>query len=193
VDLTIRVSTCQRVVRAARPLERDGKLRLAAAWKHAEPQLRRLAERLCRDRADAADLVQDALLRAATLGMPTDVRNPCAWLTTILHNLFVDRCRADARKPAHEMLCDAHEAAVQHDDRDPEPAWGELTIDDVRAALPALDRIYRDVYIMHTFERRSYEAIAARLEIDRVTVGTRLSRARRMLREVLSGRRGNKP
>jgi len=193
VDLTIRASTCPRVVRAARPLEREGALRLAAAWKHAEPQLRKLAERLCRDRSDAADLVQDAFLRAATLGMPTDVRNPCAWLTTILHNLFVDRCRADARKPAQETLCDAHEAAVHDDDRDPEPAWGQLTVDDVRAALPELDRIYRDVYVMHTFEGRSYEAIAARLEIDRVTVGTRLSRARRMLRKVLSGRRENQP
>ena len=46
---------------------------------------------------------------------------------------------------------------------------------------------------MYTFERRSYEAIAARLGVDRVTVGTRLSRARKRLREVLSNRRETKP
>lgn len=162
-------------------------MRLAATWKHAEPQLRRLAERLCRSPADAADLVQDTFVRAARTSAPSDVRNPCAWLTTILHNLFIDRCRAEARRPVQEALDDAHEAIADLEDRD-EPPWGELTVEDVRTALSELDPIYRDVYMMHTFEARSYEAIAARLKIDRVTVGTRLSRARKMLREVLSRR-----
>lgn len=168
-------------------------MRLAATWKHAEPQLRKLAARLCRGKADAADLLQDTFERAAKLGISADVRNPCAWLTTIMHNLFIDRCRSDARKPAQEALCDAHESIMQPGEPEDEPPWAELTIEDVRAALPEIDRIYRDVYVMHSFEGRTYEAIAARLKIDRVTVGTRLSRARRMLREVLSRRRENKP
>ena len=168
-------------------------MRLAATWIHAEPRLRKIADRLCRSTADAADLVQDTYVRAAKIGMPEDVRNPCAWLTTIMHNLFVDACRASARKPVQETLGDAHEALLQQDDPVEEPPWGTLTVDDVRAVLPQLDRIYREVYVLHTFEGRSYEAIAARLKIDRVTVGTRLSRARRMLREVLSRRRENKP
>ena len=168
-------------------------MRLAATWKHAEPRLRKLADRLCRGTADAADLLQDTYERAAKTGMPEDIGNPCGWLTTIMHNLFVDRCRANARKPVQETLGDAHEAIVQNDDPAEEPPWGTLTIDDVRAVLPQLDRIYREVYELHTFKGRSYEAIAARLKIDRVTVGTRLSRARKMLREVLSRRRENKP
>jgi RNA polymerase sigma-70 factor (ECF subfamily) len=167
-------------------------MRLAATWKHAEPQLRRLAERMCRSRADAADLVQDTFVRAAKVGIPIEVRNPSAWLTTTMHHLFIDRCRAEARKPTQEPLSVVHEGVVQYQ-REPEPAWCELSIDDVHAALPELEPIYREVYAMYTFEHRSYEAIAARLGIDRVTVGTRLSRARRMLREVLSKRRETKP
>jgi RNA polymerase sigma-70 factor, ECF subfamily len=169
-------------------------MRLAATWKHAEPPLRRLAERLCRSHADAADLVQDTFMRAAKVGIPIEVRNPCAWLATTMHHLFIDRCRADARKPAEETLSAEHEAVVQHEhEHEREPAWCALSIDDVRAALPELEPIYREVYAMYTFERRSYEAIAARLGIDRVTVGTRLSRARRRLRELLSNRRETRP
>jgi RNA polymerase sigma-70 factor (ECF subfamily) len=190
--LTVRISTGQRVVRAARPLEREGAMRLAATWKHAEPQLRRLAERLCRSHADAADLVQDTFERAAKVGMPIDVRNPGAWLTTAMHHLFIDRCRAEARRPVQEELTEAHERIVQRE-LEPEPAWCELSTDDVRAALLELEPIFREAYAMYTFERRSYEAIAARLGVDRVTVGTRLSRARKRLREVLSNRRETKP
>jgi len=190
--LTVRISTGQRVIRAARPLEREGATRLAATWKHTEPQLRRLAERLCRSHADAADLVQDTFVRAAKVGIPIDVRNPSAWLMTTMHHLFIDRCRVEACRPVQEELTADHEGIVQHDAA-PEPAWCELSLDDVRAALPALEPIFREVYAMYTFERRSYESIAARLGVDRVTVGTRLSRARKRLREVLSNRRETKP
>jgi RNA polymerase sigma-70 factor, ECF subfamily len=168
-------------------------MRLAATWEHAEPRLRKLADRLCRSTADAADLVQDTYERAAKIGLPEDVRSPCAWLTTIMHNLFIDRCRAEARRPVQEVLDEAHEAMMQNDDPVEDPPWGLLTADDVRAAVHELDPIYREVYVMHTFKGRSYEAIAARLKIDRVTVGTRLNRARRRLREVLSRRRENNP
>ncbi|HSS00193.1 MAG TPA: RNA polymerase sigma factor [Kofleriaceae bacterium] len=167
-------------------------MRLLAAWKRVEPQLRRLAERMCRSHADAADLVQDTFERAANVGIPIDVRNSSAWLTTTMHHLFIDRCRAEARRPVHEELTATHDGIVQHH-VESEPAWCELSIDDVRAALLALEPIFREVYAMYTFERRSYEAIAARLGVDRVTVGTRLSRARKRLREVLSNRRETKP
>jgi RNA polymerase sigma factor (sigma-70 family) len=77
----------------------------------------------------------------------------------------------------------------------PEPAWSHLTVADVRAALDVIDRPFREVYVMHTFERRSYEEIAAELKISRVTVGTRLTRTRKMLRKELVKRfgRGSKP
>ena len=56
----------------------------------------------------------------------------------------------------------------------------------MHAALDIIDPAFREVYILHTFEHRSYEEIAAQLKISRVTVGTRLTRARMRLRKVLS-------
>ncbi len=67
---------------------------------------------------------------------------------------------------------------------------GRATIEDVRAALDQLDPTFAQVYKLHTFDRLSYEEIASRLRIERVTVGTRLNRARKKLRDVLVQRLG---
>jgi RNA polymerase sigma-70 factor (ECF subfamily) len=156
------------------------------------PILARIAERLCATAADAADLVQDTVERAMRQGLSPDVHNPRAWLTTMMHNLFIDRCRAAARVPPHEPLDEVHDnvTPLESDNDNDEPAWSRTTIDDVRAALDKIHPTSREVYILHTFERQSYEEIAARLKISRVTVGTRLTRARLRLRKVLVGRLG---
>jgi RNA polymerase sigma-70 factor (ECF subfamily) len=162
----------------------------------ARPVLMIVAERLCASRADAADLVQDTVERAMRNGIPDDVANPRAWLTTMMHNLFVDRCRAQARAPVHEPLDEAEEALERPDNITPlgvdvpEPAWSRVSVDDVKLALESIDPPYRDVYIMHTFEGRSYEEIAERHKISRVTVGTRLTRTRKQLRKALVKRFG---
>jgi RNA polymerase sigma-70 factor (ECF subfamily) len=59
---------------------------------------------------------------------------------------------------------------------------------DLRDATDELGPVYREVYVLHTFEHRSYDDIARELGIPRVTVGTRLHRARKKLREVLEAR-----
>lgn len=161
----------------------------------AAPVLTRIAQRLYGNAADAHDLLQDTIERAIRQGLPVDVQNPRAWLATVMHNLFVDRCRATARAPVHEPLEELHDNVTPLGIEGPEPAWSHLTIEDVRAALDAIDRPFREVYVMHTFERRSYEDIAAELKISRVTVGTRLTRTRKMLRKELVKRfgRGKKP
>jgi RNA polymerase sigma-70 factor (ECF subfamily) len=164
--------------------------RLEAALADVEPALSRIAERMCGNAADARDLVQDTFERATKIGLPQDVRNPSGWLVTIMHNLFIDRCRARARRPSHEPLVEQHANITQIDPDPPEPAWSLVTVDDVRAALAELEPAYREVYELYTFEHWTYEKIAERLSIQRVTVGTRLNRARKKLREVLVRRFG---
>jgi RNA polymerase sigma-70 factor, ECF subfamily len=163
---------------------------LSKAFREAEPFLRSLAVRLCRNRADANDLVQDTFERALRWGGRDHPRNPRAWLGTILHNLFVDRCRALARRPALEPLSEQHGGLAAEPAGEARPAWGNATLADVRAALEEIDADFRRVYEMHVFEHRSYEEIAASLHIQRVTVGTRLNRARHQLRAVLRARLG---
>jgi RNA polymerase sigma-70 factor (ECF subfamily) len=171
-------------------LERELPEFTATALVDAEPALRRLAERLCADSADARDLIQDTFERAMRQGISPEVRCACAWLTTIMHNLFIDRCRAAARHPTHEALEDRHGNVTQLEPEAPEPAWTRITVQDIRDALGEIDQVYSDVYRLHTFEHLSYEQIAQQLSIQRVTVGTRLNRARKKLREVLVKRFG---
>jgi RNA polymerase sigma-70 factor (ECF subfamily) len=169
---------------------RQARERLGAALVDAEPVLTRISERMCANAADARDLVQDTFERATRLGLPPEVRNPAGWLVTIMHNLFIDRCRARARRPGHEPLVEQHANVTQLDPDPPEPRWSLITVDDIRAALAELEPAYREVYELHTFQRWPYEKIAEQLAIQRVTVGTRLNRARKKLREVLVRRFG---
>ena len=163
---------------------------LGAAFRDAEPFLRALAIRLCRHPSDASDLVQDTFERALRFCNEDEVRNPRAWLASILHNLFVDRCRALARRPGVESLDERHLACPSEPADEPRPAWSKTTLADLRAALDVIEPDFRRVYEMHVFEQRSYEEIAASLKIQRVTVGTRLNRARHRLRAVLCARLG---
>lgn len=145
-----------------------------------EPSLRRYARRLCRNDADADDLVQETFLRAMHLQIPPPAETR-AWLLRILNNLRLDQLRKRARNasPVAEI------GDTSPPDPPEEPAWSSLTIEDVRDALRAIDPLPREVYTLHAIEGRSYTEIADLLSIPRVTVGTRLHRARKQLREIL--------
>lgn len=163
--------------------------RLEDVLADAEPTLRRLARRMCENSGDVHDLLQDTFERACRHGIPQGIHCTRAWLTTIMHRLFLDRCRAAARHPRPEVLDETLGIASFEQDA-LEPPWGRITIEDIRAALDQIEQVYRDVYVLHTFDDLSYEDIARELSIERITVGTRLSRARKRLREVLVKRFG---
>ena len=141
------------------------------------------AMRLLRNRSDAMDLVQDTYERAlrgrGTFQPGTNLRH---WLMTILYNLFLDRCRRQAREPRSFSL-DDHEVAS------PEPyvlePWETITQDQIHAALADLERPFREVYELCLLGNCSYDEIADKLTIPRSTVGTRLMRARHKLRQTL--------
>jgi RNA polymerase sigma-70 factor (ECF subfamily) len=142
-----------------------------------------LARKLCRSSFDPEDLVQDVLLKTVAHydRLPPDV-NHLAWMTRVMHNLFIDRVRR-ARTP-HDELDEQATAAPA-----PEALawWEQLTADDVRAALPRLPDDQRAVFELFALEGKSYKEIAAALAVPVATVGTRVLRARRRLRALLGG------
>ena len=77
----------------------------------------------------------------------------------------------------------AYEPAAVTADED--PAWAHLSTDDVRAAIASLPDDVRDTYRLFALDGRDYVAIAALQNIPKATVGTRIMRARRKLRELL--------
>jgi RNA polymerase sigma-70 factor (ECF subfamily) len=141
------------------------------------------AIRLVHTPQDAWDLVQDtfehALRGYARFQPGTNLR---VWLMTIMHHLFIDRCRRQAREPNAAPIDDDEIAS-------PEPnvplPWETITDEQIAAALADLESPFREVYELRLFGNCSYDEIAERLTIPRSTVGTRLLRARQKLKRTL--------
>jgi RNA polymerase sigma-70 factor, ECF subfamily len=144
--------------------------------------LRRLAASLCRSSFDPDDLFQDVLER--TLHhfdrLPPGVDHR-AWMARVMRNLFIDRVRRRATAPA----------AVELDDEPVSPpppedvAWWEtLDADDIRARLREIPEELREAFALFALEGCSYQDIAARLGIPKATVGTRILRARRRIKQL---------
>jgi RNA polymerase sigma-70 factor (ECF subfamily) len=154
---------------------------LARTYEHA---LYGVAVRLCGNAADAHDLVQDTFERALRHGDRRPDADARAWLFTILNNLFIDRCRRRAREPRTEDVQTIDLPAPPPPEA--EPPWAQLTVSELHAVLPKLDAELRQLYQYCAIEGQSYAEVAERLRIPKATVGTRLLRARRRLRELLT-------
>jgi RNA polymerase sigma-70 factor (ECF subfamily) len=177
-----------RALSAPQPAASD-EARFAEAAREHTPLLRALARKLCRDDAEASDLLQDTFERAlrAWPSLPPGA-NIRAWMVTIQHNLFIDRCRRRKVRGTMASIDDVQVAA-------PEPApaapWQDLTGDQIAAAVARLPDEFRQVYQGH-LDGRSYDELARELGIPKNTVGTRLLRARKRLRELLTETLGDK-
>jgi RNA polymerase sigma-70 factor, ECF subfamily len=144
------------------------------------PALRAVAAMLCHSAAGCEDLVQDTFERALRhlSGPHTPVRNTRAWLIAILRNVFVDRRRAEHPTTSDLDDCEAPEP-------DPQPAWADVNLADVRAACEEIDPVLRAVFELHYLNGLPYREIAIRLAIPENTVASRLFRARKALKDRL--------
>lgn len=166
--------------------DRRGSHRLDVLVRDHQAALLAFARKLCREPDEAHDLVQDTFeraLRAESAGTARD--NERAWLFTVLHHLFIDRCRSRARAP---HLASIDDVDVPAREPEPPPAWAGLSVAEVRAALDELDEDFRDAYRMHALDGLGYAEIAAQLGLPVSTIGTRIMRARRKLRTILQAR-----
>lgn len=155
-----------------------------AAREH-QPALLDLARRLCRTHIDADDLVQDVL--ETTLKhiaeLPDDT-NLAAWMTRVLRNRFIDRCRRLKTRGTQTPIEDVPVAQPVNQE---ESWWQRLGADDIRARLAELPVEQRQAFELFAFEGASYQAISERLGIPKATVGTRILRARARLKQLLIG------
>jgi RNA polymerase sigma-70 factor, ECF subfamily len=149
------------------------------------PTLLDLATRLCRGHLDPDDLVQDVLETTYhhLAELPEDA-NLIAWMTRVLRNRFVDRCR---RLKTRGVQTPIDDVPVAMPSVEPESWWQRLGADDVRARLGELPADQRAAFELFAFEGASYQDIAARLAIPKATVGTRILRARSRLKQLLIG------
>jgi RNA polymerase sigma-70 factor (ECF subfamily) len=155
--------------------------------------LYRTAVRLCGGRrADAEDLLQDAMLRA--FGRFGELREPEAakvWLFAILTRTNLNRLRT-VRRRAEMFASDLEEhefehalASWRHGEAPDEQTDVVLTRERLAAALDALDEQLQAVVWLTDVEGFRQREVADMLGIPEGTVASRLFRARRSLREAL--------
>ena len=138
------------------------------------PAMYALACRLMGGEADAADVLQEAWMRALTR---LDHFRRESSLRTWLCGFIVNCCRERFREPLFEAIEDA--AAT--------PASTELRID-LDRALRSLAPGYRAVVVLHDVEGYTHQEIARALRIDEGTSKSQLSRGREALRRRLDPR-----
>jgi RNA polymerase sigma-70 factor, ECF subfamily len=160
--------------------------RLAALFDSHQNRLFHLALRLCSDREEARDLVQEAFLRAARqLGsVPDGEPGGEAWLVRTLVNLSRDRYRRLAvRSKAREELTREGKRERNH------PEETQVAKATVQAALAHLAPRRRAAIVLHELEGRPVRDVARLLGVTEVTIRWHLLAARRELAKLLQGER----
>lgn len=146
----------------------------------------RFGVRVCRDRFDAEDAVQEAFVKLAR--RPDVVRDAgaLAWLRRVVRNACLRLLRPflRERRSLGERVDDADD--VSADQPSPEAAlerWQLVSA--VHAGIAALERPYREVLVLRDIEGLSGDETCRILDLKPEAMKTRLHRARRQLREQL--------
>lgn len=145
-------------------------------YEQSQRRLRAVAARYVGDEAE--DVVQEAFLRALRWGdgFRGDAA-PLTWLSRIVVNACLDRCRK-SRRWTH-----ARPRYARH-----HPTMTNATVEEtlaMRAALRRLTSVQREVFVLYDVLGHTHKEIAQRLDIPLNTSKSRLSDARKRLREEL--------
>lgn len=161
------------------------------------PSLYRLAYRLSGTETDAEDLLQEMLLRlhdrTAEL---VALDRPGTWLARVLYRLYVDEYRRTRLRPSPAADYRSGNPGDEDDpvteaeagpELDPEKL-AERAHDTARLqrALDALPEDQRTVVLMHDVEGYRLTEVSELIEVPLGTLKSRLHRARRSLRDLLT-------
>lgn len=146
------------------------------------------AMRMTGGRAEAEDLVQEAVMRAWMFwDRFQQGTNGRAWMHRILVNTFINGYRRKRRE--REILGEIKRdtSATQSWGGALEGVPGEGLGDEVTAALSALPDEFRQVLLLVDLRDKSYKDAASQLGCPIGTVMSRLHRARRAMKQQLGG------
>ncbi len=160
-------------------------------------RLYRLARGILRDDSEAEDVVQDTYIRLFT---HLDEFRGDASLTTWLSRIAINEALGRVRKrkliaplpPADSVAsADIIPFPRQTSSEDPERTMAQREIQQVvEQAVDDLPDPFRIVFVARVMEGMSVEATADLLDLNVITIKTRLHRARKMLRDSVELRIG---
>jgi RNA polymerase sigma-70 factor (ECF subfamily) len=143
------------------------------------------AYRLTGNPDDAADLMQDVLLRVRRGLRGYTPGTLEGWLWRITRNAFLDDVRRRKRRPTVALPEGDHSALGAGDAPDAVLAESRLP-EDLQQALLDLPFDFREAVVMCDVVGLSYDEIAAATGVPVGTVRSRIHRGRKMLRGMLS-------
>lgn len=151
------------------------------------PSVYGTALRLTRDRDDASDLTQEALVRAYDAYERFDGRNFKAWLLRILTNLYINRYRRQKRTGTAASLDQEEmaEPAAAPDAAPDRQIFDDLLGSEIEAALEKVPENFRIAVLLSDLEGMSYDEVAEITEVPVGTVRSRIARGRAILRTEL--------
>jgi RNA polymerase sigma-70 factor, ECF subfamily len=152
----------------------------------------RMARTILRNENEAEDVVQEAFVSAFThLDSFRGDASLSTWLARITMNEAMGRLRAQRRIRNYRAEAAIIEVPLAPKSCDPERAMAQRQILRlVEKAANSLPELYRIVFVTRLIEGMSVEDTAEIIGIRVETVKTRLHRARRLLRDRLSGQIG---
>ncbi len=143
------------------------------------------AYRLTGNPDDAADLVQDVLLRVRKGLASYTPGSFDGWLWRITRNAFIDGVRRRQRRPTSPLPEDERNLALASPSPDEVLASVRLS-EDIQSALLKVPLDFRECVVLCDVVGLTYEEIAEAVEAPVGTVRSRIHRGRRMLRELLT-------
>lgn len=143
------------------------------------------AYRLTGNPDDAADLVQEVLLRVRKGLSGYQPGSFEGWLWRITRNAFLDGVRRQNRRPESTLPDGDHHSLGSSPSPDEVLASVRLS-DDVQAALLKLPYAFREAVVLCDVVGLTYDEIADATDIPVGTVRSRIHRGRKMLREMLT-------
>ena len=156
-------------------------------------RLYNFAHWLAQDREEAEDLVQETYAKAlkgfSSFKPGTNFR---AWIYQILRNTFFTSRTGLKSTATVPLELESDQESLPAVNETPESIL--LQLSDRQIVQEALGRLpvpYREVLLLCEFEEMSYQEISATLAIPMGTVMSRLSRARRALREAVQELQGD--
>ena len=143
------------------------------------------AYRLTGNPDDAADLVQEVLLRVRR-GLASYTPGSFeGWLWRITRNAFLDSVRKKKRRPTSPLPDDDRNTMLTSPSPDEVLASVRLS-EDIQAALLKLPINFRECVVLCDVVGLSYEEIASAVNVPIGTVRSRIHRGRKLLRGLLT-------
>jgi RNA polymerase sigma-70 factor (ECF subfamily) len=159
-----------------------------------ERRVYNFAYRLTHDHNDAEDVASETFVRIYnSIGNFRGDASFVTWLFRVVTNIYLDECKRRRARPQQslEEMVELEESSVRRQVEDPSPTPAQVAearerTAILRRAIATLPEYQRVMVVMYHQEGRSYEEIAASLDMPVGTVKSRLNRARLALRDRLA-------